>query len=288
MHEISINNGSFLWMTRGQKWEFRFLSKCSLLASAVETVYKTVFLPDESRFGYWKGHISVDGAQKPYVACRCYDSMVQRDDAGRRIPHEFLLLCSEEEYSLLNGLAWESLILDQVRGLYAERYPCPANEVTDCLIDLSIQLNQGIASTESCVSLDIPISPPTPKQHPTWHPSIGVFFAILFGFCAGYLFMARQKTEKTGIAAVESSVDGQEKSECEVVRLNMTNLGVEFTVPIACSNEGPKMSSSVDLNKDGGKNEQEDMVEGKPGMIDGEEATNAASNSIRVEGELTE
>lgn len=240
MHEISINNCNFLWMTRGEKWEFRFLSKCSLLASAVETVYKAVFLHDhdESRFGYWKGYITVAGAQKPYVACRCYDSTVQRDDAKRRIPHEFLLLCSEEEYTLLNGVAWESLILDQVRKLYAERYPCSADEVTDCLIDFSIPLNPGIAANESCVTLDISIPQSPPKTHPQRHPFIGISFAlILIGCCcAGYLLCGHsQKLPRGETLWVPATWEGTDmlegtgvSDECKICYYNQ-NAGEKET-----------------------------------------------------------
>ena len=146
-------------MTRGKSWEFRFLSKCSSLSPVIDAVYKTVFLRDESRFGYWKGIISFDGRKWPYVACRCYDHTMQRDEAGRRIPHDFLLLCSDEEYNLISGLAWESLILDQVRGLYSERYSRCANEVTDCVIDFSVHIDSGIKPSNSCVLLDVSVPP---------------------------------------------------------------------------------------------------------------------------------
>ena len=157
MFKLSVSNRNFLWMTRGKSWEFRFLSKCSSLSPVIDAVYKTVFLRDESRFGYWKGIISFDGRKWPYVACRCYDHTMQRDEAGRRIPHDFLLLCSDEEYNLISGLAWESLILDQVRGLYSERYSRCANEVTDCVIDFSVHVDSVIKPSNSCELLDVSV-----------------------------------------------------------------------------------------------------------------------------------
>ncbi len=165
MPELSINNGNFLWITRGKSWDFRFLSKCSSLTPVVNVVYKTIFLRDESRFGYWKGFITVDGVKKPYVACRCYDRTIQRDEAGRRIPHDFLLLCSDDEYNLINSLAWESLILEQVRGLYSERYPICANEVTDCLIDFRVPLDSEIKPSDSCVTLDVSLASNIPQTN---------------------------------------------------------------------------------------------------------------------------
>lgn len=201
MLEISINNGNFLWMTRGKKWEFRFLSKCSLLAPVSETVYKAVFLRDESRFGYWKGFIVLDGRKHPYVACRCYDSTMQRDEAGRRIPHDFLLLCSDEEFKLLNGLAWESLILEHVRGLYSKRYPCCANEVTDCLIDFKIRLNSEIQPSNSCATLNVPVSTsdretPSPQRR---FPGSYLLPILLICLGIGYVSMHHREKPEPGI-----------------------------------------------------------------------------------------
>lgn len=159
MFKLSVNNENFLWMTRGKSWGFRYLSRCSSLSPVIDAVYKTVFLhaDDEGRIGYWKGGLTVNGRKWLYVACRCYDSMIQRDEAGRRIPHEFLLICSNEEYNLLNGLAWESIILDHVRELYSERYPRCANEVTDCAIDFSVNIDSKIKPSNSCVLLDVSV-----------------------------------------------------------------------------------------------------------------------------------
>ena len=193
MSELSVNNGNFLWLTRGKSWGFRFLSKCSSLSSVVDVVYKALFLRDEGRFGYWKGCITVDGVKKPYVACRCYDSTMQRDEAGRRIPHEFLLLCSDEEYNLLNGSAWESLILEQVRDLYSKRYSLCANEVTDCVIDFSIHLDSSVKPCDSCEAFDVSVpptvSPTNLKTHtiPRRFPRTILFSILLICLAIGYV-----------------------------------------------------------------------------------------------------
>lgn len=158
MAELFVNNGNLLWMTRGKEWGFRFLSKCSSLPSGIDTVYKAVFLNDEGRFGYWKGFIFGYGVRKPYVACRCYDIAIQRDQAGRRIPHEFLLLCPDQEYNLLSRLTWESLILEQVRGLYSDRYSRCAAEVTDCRINFCIRPDSKIEHCDLCVALDVDLN----------------------------------------------------------------------------------------------------------------------------------
>jgi hypothetical protein len=213
MLEISINNSNFLWMTRGKKWGFRFLSKCSLLASASETVYKTVFLRDDSRFGYWKGFVFLDGRKQPYVACRCHDSTIQRDEAGRRIPHDFLLLCSDEEFKLLNGVAWESLILDQVRGLYAERYPRCSNEVTDCLINFKIRLNSEVQPSNSCATLNVPVLQSDRETQPPQRrfPGNYLFPILLICLGVGYVSMHHREKSEPSIYGEATSMSESEK-----------------------------------------------------------------------------
>ena len=202
MSELFVNNENLLWMTRGKEWGFRFLSKCSSLPSdVVEDLYKKVFLRDESRFGYWKGFISVDEVRTPYVACRCYDKTIQRDQAGRRIPHDFLMLCTDEGYSLLSCLKWESLILDKVRGLYSDRYSRGADAVTDCLIDFRVCLDSGIEHSDSCVSLDVALTPTVPpSSRRMCSPKRNLakpflFLLILICLGVGYMMCLRGKSE---------------------------------------------------------------------------------------------
>ena len=210
MSELFVNSENFLWMTRGKSWEFRFLSKCSSLSPVIEAVYKTIFLRDESRFGYWKGEIAIDGHKRPYVACRCYDSMMQRDEAGRRIPHDFLLLCSNEEFSLINGLAWESAILDKVRDLYSERYPRNANEVTDCMIDFRVRIDSIDKPCDSCETLDI-TQPSAPLQNDSGSQSsklrlVRPFIVMVLLLCLGSIVasIVRDKTDSFFPISVEA------------------------------------------------------------------------------------
>ncbi|MBR4674668.1 MAG: hypothetical protein IKP00_09400 [Victivallales bacterium] len=156
---FNVNNNNFLWVTRGKKWGFRFLSKCSLLASYYEVIYRTVFLSDESRFGYWKGIITFENtAPIPYVACRCYDdNCIQQDEAKRRIPHEFLFLCSNNEYNELKNLAWGTLVMEQLREQYTKLFDCTPSEVNNCQLSISFQITPDIEESESCITLDIKI-----------------------------------------------------------------------------------------------------------------------------------
>lgn len=262
MFEISINKSNFLWMTRGKKWGFRFLSKCSLLAPVSETVYKAVFLHDDSRFGYWKGFVFLDGRRQPYVACRCYDSMIQRDEAGRRIPHDFLLLCSDEEFKCLSGLAWESLILEQVRGLYSDRYLCCANEVTDCLIDFKVRLSSEIQPSTSCATLNVPVSQsdrdtPSPQRRFTgsyWFPILLVCLGI------GYVSVHHSGKPDLGIHAEDSAMpeNGKERDAVYVAPIGDDK-------PSADSFNPPNLDSVKSVVLDGEGAEEETSRSGGMG-----------------------
>ena len=147
----NIDNSNFLWVTRGEKWGFRYLSKCSLLAPHnAEYIYEKIFLPDENLFGHWNGIIDIEGRQYQYVACRCYDSHLQLDAAGRRIPHEFLLLCSEEDYTELRDIQWETQVFDKIREQYLEIFYCQPDEVRDCDIVFTLA-----ASSENKTDSDV-------------------------------------------------------------------------------------------------------------------------------------
>ena len=267
-------------MTRGKKWGFRFLSKCSLLASVAETVYKAIFLRDQSRFGYWKGFIVLDGRKQPYVACRCYDSTIQRDEAGRRIPHDFLLLCSDEEFTLLNGLAWESLILEQVRGLYSERYSCCSNEVTDCLIDFKIRLNSEIQPSNSCASLNVPVSQseretPSPQR---MFPGSYLIPILLIFLGIGYVSMHHREKSAPGIRGEDTSMSDNGKAGDSV-----DTAAIGHATPSADSFNTPNLDSaeSVVLDSVGaeeGSSTSGGMGANNPFAGQQQEAANVADN----------
>ena len=199
MFKKCLDNNNFLWVTRGEKWGFRFLSKCSSLSPYIDTtIYKALFLCEESRFGYWEGIISFnDGRRIPYVACRCYDdSCVQQDEAGRRIPHEFLLLCSYDEVIKLSKLSWGPLLLNKVRDYYANWFHCLPTEINPSQFDICIEFTSEIDSCESCIRQDIfvhsystPISSPNPRFNKYFYFCILGFSVvvciILFCFLQG-------------------------------------------------------------------------------------------------------
>jgi len=190
----NVDNSNFLWVTRGEKWGFRYLSKCSLLTSHIDFIYKKLFLSDESRLGYWKGNIVINKESKyQYVACRCYDdTCIQKDEAGRRIPHEFLLLCSVDDCNMLANLPWGALIIDKIRNQYLELLHCSSNEVGDCLIDFSLEASLESGEREFCdsSSLDLFVSStPAKPNHSNQKFVIYVLWGIILVFlifCLAY------------------------------------------------------------------------------------------------------
>lgn len=151
-----IENSNFLWVTRGEKWGFRYLSKCSLLAQHIDIIYKKIFLDDESYLGYWKGDIIIDDTKYPYIACRCYDNIcTQYDEAGRRIPHEFLLLCSNEDYNEFSNLSWGGLLLSKIRNQYVDLFHCEFDTVNNFHLACCFEITPDNLQPESHIHLDI-------------------------------------------------------------------------------------------------------------------------------------
>lgn len=84
----------FIWATRGAKWGFRFLSSAGL-ADPLPTY--------ETAFGTASDVPEVLCKTSDFVALRFDDPLQRRDQAGRVIPHDFVLfinpnlICSVEE-----------------------------------------------------------------------------------------------------------------------------------------------------------------------------------------------
>lgn len=174
---MNVNNTNFMWLTRGKSWGFRFLSEPSGLSSVIK-VYKLIFGVDEGRFGYWKGCIIEDHGTTYYVACRCYDENdVTTDEAGRRIPHEFLILCTENEQKELSDLQWGPAVTEKTRNLYKERYLLNEPEVKSCEIDFGFDTT-GMLPEDTCTYLDVDIR----VNMSTTQRNYGRFFLWLFFF----------------------------------------------------------------------------------------------------------
>ncbi len=210
--EKSVDNSNFLWVTRGEKWGFRYLSKCSLLAPYIDTIYKKLFLSDENRIGYWKGNIFIDNESKyQFVACRYYDDTdVLQDEAGRRIPHEFLLLCSIDEYDELVNLSFGVMIWGKIKNQYLKLFHHSSNEVSDCNINFILKASssgEGREPCESFVSLDLFLSSLPVNRNLSKGLSkyfFGVILLVFLVFCFAFYYILRniEDSERTVIKSV--------------------------------------------------------------------------------------
>lgn len=146
---LSVNNNNFMWLTRGKNWEFRFLSEPPGFDSR-KKLYKSVFLQDEGYIGYWKGCFSKNNKILYYTACRCFDEEKNcRDAAGRRIPHEFLILCAQAEQEQLALLQWGQFVIGKTRDFYMRQYALDAFMVEKCVIDFAFT-EDDLSMMEHC------------------------------------------------------------------------------------------------------------------------------------------
>jgi len=161
---MNVNSTNFMWLTRGKSWGFRFLSEPSGLSSAMK-IYKSVLGPDEERIGYWKGNFIENNIRKYYAACRCYDEKNEiTDEAGRRIPHEFLIICTEDEQKYLSGLQWGPAVMEKIREDYEKRYPLEYTEVKKCEVDFELVLS-GMPQEDACMEVNVPCDAETSADH---------------------------------------------------------------------------------------------------------------------------
>jgi len=161
---MNVNSTNFMWLARGKSWGFRFLSEPSGVSSAMK-IYKSVFGPDDGRIGYWKGTFFENNIRKYYAACRCYDEKnVIADEAGRRIPHEFLIICTEDEQKKLSCLQWGPAVMEKIRDEYGERYPLEYTEVKNCAVDFDLDLS-GMPQENACMDVNAPCDADTSAGH---------------------------------------------------------------------------------------------------------------------------
>lgn len=110
---------SFIWVTRGRSWGFRFLRDGGFENPL--TVYESAFsgIGDEEELCHRVGE---------KVVLRFPDPEGRRDRAGRTIPHEFVVLgrLADEISSLSAGrlLVWPQ-VADQFAGDWSHPFPPP-------------------------------------------------------------------------------------------------------------------------------------------------------------------
>lgn len=104
---------SLIWATRGRAWGFRFLQDGGFEDPL--PVYETAFSGFEDRREAWR-RVPKTGAFPEMVALRFPDPSGRRDQAGRVIPHDFVVLkpLADEIGSVEDGrrLVWP-LVADE-------------------------------------------------------------------------------------------------------------------------------------------------------------------------------
>lgn len=109
---------SIIWATRGRTWGFRFLRDGGFEDPL--TVYETAFSGVEDEPQVWR-RVAETAALPEMVALRFPDPSDRRDQAGRVIPHDFVVLqpLAAEIDSVEEGrrLVW-SLVADDFERVW--------------------------------------------------------------------------------------------------------------------------------------------------------------------------
>jgi hypothetical protein len=104
---------SFIWATRGRTWGFRFLRDGGFEDPL--PVYESAFSGVEDGLEAWR-RVAKTATLPEMVALRFPDPSGRRDQAGRVIPHDFVVLqpLAEEIHSVEDGrqLVWP-LVADE-------------------------------------------------------------------------------------------------------------------------------------------------------------------------------
>lgn len=134
---------NLIWATRGREWGFRFL---------LDGEFEDPFPVYDSAFAGVEGESTVCQRTAARVALRFPDPLGRRDDAGRVIPHDLVLLppLADEVRSVEEGVlvVWP-LIADVYAAVWDEPHPPSGSSVRAAL---------GLASVPAAV---LGISPTT-------------------------------------------------------------------------------------------------------------------------------
>jgi hypothetical protein len=119
---------SLIWATRGRAWGFRFLRNGGFEDPL--TVYETAFAGVEDNSEAWR-RVDETVALPEMVALRFPDPSGRRDQAGRVIPHDFVVLqpLAAEIHSVEEGrrLIW-SLVAHDFERVWELPQPPPPGE----------------------------------------------------------------------------------------------------------------------------------------------------------------
>ena len=226
---------NFLWLTRGKTWGFRFLSEPSGLPF-VEAIYKFIFLKDESRVGYWKGIIL---EKWHYVACRCYDDQaILNDAAGRRIPHEFLIICSPDEQNELVNKQWGPGVIEKTRAYFLQQYD--SVEPQKCIIDFDLVTTTMSPNEEGSETIDVPFSCIKNKgagvsKYKKYYRAflLSVLFLLFAGCVLGLLFCLTKKQQNN--CCVQDIHPSIPLEQADVIANQEKSANESLTIPHASS-----------------------------------------------------
>lgn len=129
MPQLQMQN--LLWYTRGREWGFRYLHLPELRTGGWDPIYDSIFESDARIPRRWHGAITLaEGKPLGYVASRFHDhGAVWKDDVGREIPHEMLVILDSDATEEIAGLDWERVVMDYVRTYYSDQFSKDSAEV---------------------------------------------------------------------------------------------------------------------------------------------------------------
>lgn len=119
---------SLIWATRGRAWGFRFLRNESFEEDPL-SVYDAAFAGLEQKPEAWQ-RVGKAGTRPEMVALRFPDPEARQDQAGRMIPHEFVVFgtLAEQIDSVEAGrrLVWP-LVADEFKQIWERPTPSAGN-----------------------------------------------------------------------------------------------------------------------------------------------------------------
>jgi hypothetical protein len=132
---------TFVWATRGHSWGFRFL---------IDGGFTDPLQPYDRAFGGTDGEPALCRRVDANVALRFYDPLGRRDEAGRVIPHDIVVLppLANEVRTVEDG---QRLIWPRLAGIFSKVWDQPsppsAADIQKALCD--VDMSGSAAATPS-------------------------------------------------------------------------------------------------------------------------------------------
>lgn len=156
-----------LWATRGRSWDFRFLLRAKATGLNPLSLYEAVFAVSEASAPLVEGQpqcfrakvVDAGGADCWVIGARFLDPDTDcRDEAGRRIPHEILLVGkgSKMPDPRTAPVDWHLQVFQRLAPVYREVYPlkvCDPAVVSPESIKPTLIIRQGSTQTAEWIDL---------------------------------------------------------------------------------------------------------------------------------------